>query len=331
MVWPLVLGVVGVSLLAYWLTRSEGGRAMLARAVEQAKAREQESLRAPGSGITSGAGAAAGRGSGQNVGQAGTQTAGLVGQRPDSRDGAPATPPRTFAPLEVWRRSAFFPVTEDEDVDAPASKFGGLPWLPTGVEWPLCGGCSKPLTLLAQLEIASLPPAVGAAGAGLLQVFYCIEASGPSSCDSWEDDSDAVCVRLVESHGYGANGESGVDPSALPAHRVVGWVECDDWPSSIDWDTLGIALSPEDESDFDALEDRDLAPTPRGRDKVGGWPLWVQGAEWGHCQLCNQQMIPLLQIDSEDHVAYMFGDSGIAHVCQCPAHPEQLSWGWACY
>ena len=37
------------------------------------------------------------------------------------------------------------------------------------------------------------------------------------------------------------------------------------------------------------------------------------------------------QLDSEDNVPHMFGDAGIGHILQCPDHPEQLSWGWACY
>ena len=70
---------------------------------------------------------------------------------------------------------------------------------------------------------------------------------------------------------------------------------------------------------------------PLQGDKLGGWPYWVQGPELPQCPECSETMALVFQLDSEDNVPHMFGDAGIGHILQCPDHPEQLSWGWACY
>lgn len=38
----------------------------------------------------------------------------------------------------------------------------------------------------------------------------------------------------------------------------------------------------------------------------------------------------LFQIASEENLPYTFGDVGVGHVTQCPAHRERLAFGWAC-
>jgi hypothetical protein len=38
----------------------------------------------------------------------------------------------------------------------------------------------------------------------------------------------------------------------------------------------------------------------------------------------------LFQLDSEDHVPFMFGDAGCGHLTRCPEHPDVVTFGWAC-
>ncbi len=38
----------------------------------------------------------------------------------------------------------------------------------------------------------------------------------------------------------------------------------------------------------------------------------------------------LFQIDSGGALPDDFGDLGVGHVTQCPDHPEELAFGWAC-
>jgi uncharacterized protein YwqG len=45
-------------------------------------------------------------------------------------------------------------------------------------------------------------------------------------------------------------------------------------------------------------------------DKLGGWPNWMQGVDYPQCTKCNKSLVYLFQIDSEDNLPDMFGDSG---------------------
>ena len=74
----------------------------------------------------------------------------------------------------------------------------------------------------------------------------------------------------------------------------------------------------------------DVESFPLEGEKLGGWPAWIQGIEYPSCPLCDTQMALVLQVDSEKHVAMMWGDMGIGHVTQCPNHPDVLTFAWAC-
>jgi uncharacterized protein YwqG len=66
------------------------------------------------------------------------------------------------------------------------------------------------------------------------------------------------------------------------------------------------------------------------KDKLGGWPYWVQGPEYPTCPSCGERMRIVLQLDSEHNVPFMFGDAGVGHVTQCPTHHDVVAFGWAC-
>ena len=66
------------------------------------------------------------------------------------------------------------------------------------------------------------------------------------------------------------------------------------------------------------------------KDKLAGWPCWVQGNEQPLCPTCGSTMRLLFQVDSEDHVPFMWGDAGIGHITQCPTHLDVVAFGWAC-
>jgi hypothetical protein len=38
----------------------------------------------------------------------------------------------------------------------------------------------------------------------------------------------------------------------------------------------------------------------------------------------------VLQLESDDHVPFEFGDSGTGHITQCPNHRNLVAFGWAC-
>ena len=66
------------------------------------------------------------------------------------------------------------------------------------------------------------------------------------------------------------------------------------------------------------------------RDKLAGWPLWVQGPERPRCPQCRSTMRVVFQIVSEDTLPIVFGDMGTGHLSVCPKHPDVLAFGWAC-
>lgn len=80
---------------------------------------------------------------------------------------------------------------------------------------------------------------------------------------------------------------------------------------------------------IDEIQVEDIASAAE-QDKLGGWPRWIQGAEYPTCPTCQNSMRVVFQIDSEDHIPYMFGDSGIGHITQCPEHHNVVAFGWAC-
>jgi uncharacterized protein YwqG len=87
--------------------------------------------------------------------------------------------------------------------------------------------------------------------------------------------------------------------------------------------------------DLEAQDDdgRELAETisaAAAGDKLGGWPHWIQGVEYPSCPRCAARMALVFQLDSNDNLDFMFGDAGVAHVTQCPQHPDVVALAWAC-
>lgn len=232
--------------------------------------------------------------------------------------------------LASTRRTAFDPVVKAEETAGPVSKFGGVPWLAQGVVWPTCKGCNTHMHFFAQLDVASLPAEIGARGEGLIQVFMCTNHEEDDCLNSYDHYSTASVVRLLGTSDGGANADEASDREAWPAMLVTSWTPLVDYPHFEDQELAGVERTPE----FGALEkltdEAEITPTAWYGDKVGGWPSWAQGSEYGTCHECGKRMTFILQVDSEDNVPFMFGDAGVAHLCQCPDHPHVLTWGWAC-
>jgi hypothetical protein len=228
--------------------------------------------------------------------------------------------------LRAFKRTAYKPQTSDGDGPPTASKFGGTPWLAPGEDWPECEVCGSPLQLFVQLNLDDLP---GQYGSGLLQFFYCTYADGDSICEvereGWDAFSPGSLVRIVQPVGQsGAVQIPRFDPP-FPPRRITGWTALDDYPN---WEEgefdLGIVLS------LDVWDELIADGFPQSGDKLGGWPLWIQGVEYPLCPDCGEPMRLVFQVDSEDHVPYMWGDVGCGHITQCARHPHRLAFGWAC-
>ncbi len=38
----------------------------------------------------------------------------------------------------------------------------------------------------------------------------------------------------------------------------------------------------------------------------------------------------VFQVDSDDNLSFMFGDSGCGHITQCQHHKNQVAFAWTC-
>jgi uncharacterized protein YwqG len=175
------------------------------------------------------------------------------------------------------------------------------------------------MPLIAQLALDEMPMPV-IKGEGLLQLFYCTREQDNNPCDTmldgWEPFSECHVARLVSASPGGTVPDV---ESPFQALRVTSWRDIDDYP---DWQELADLR---DGAPYDHFEG-----FPIVGEKLGGWPAWVQGPEYPSCPQCGARMEVVLQIDSEQSIAIMWGDVGIGHVTQCPNDPEVLTFAWAC-
>ena len=226
-----------------------------------------------------------------------------------------------------FQRTAWTPMVEEGEGSVLDSKFGGVPWLAQDEQWPTCQHCGQPMPLFVQLNLNTLPePVNGTFGSGLLQVFYCTntEPHCESECEAFFPFTQGKLVRVVEHDDWERSGEFPENMDEFEPKCIVDWHEAADYPGWEEGQALGIELS---DAEWEQLAE---AGFPVSGDKLAGWPLWIQGVEYPHCPICQSRMRLVFQLDSNDHVAYQFGDAGCGHITQCPFHHAQVAFAWAC-
>lgn len=249
--------------------------------------------------------------------------------------------------LERQRRLAWRPVTEEGEPGR--SQIGGVPLLRRGEGWPICARCGESYELFLQLDSRDLPHGAQWEGGGVLQVFYCTRCAG--EIDGWAPFSPAHIVHVVPSDELVPPPPDARERGLRPV-AITGWQAFEDLPQPTEHDELGLNLDYDfqrkmiavrcpsigvsiDGVDLEAQDDdgRELAEAisaAAAGDKLGGWPHWIQGVEYPSCPRCAARMALVFQLDSEDNLDFMFGDSGVAHVTQCPQHPDVVALAWAC-
>lgn len=235
--------------------------------------------------------------------------------------------PELLKKLRTFRRLTWIPEVVDGDGGPSASKFSGLPYLPSGEAWPACGNCGKPMQLFVQLNERDLPvEAAQVFNDGLLQFFYCTnqEPHCESLCEAYLPNARSTLLRLLPLGDVGPAKPVDLPRGMFPPRRIVNWTVTADYPNWEELDLLGNALTDEE---ADTLGEQDF---PRTGEKLLGWPAWIQGVEYPSCPECEQPMEFLFQVDSEQNLPYMFGDAGIGHITQCSIHKHRLAFGWAC-
>lgn len=232
--------------------------------------------------------------------------------------------------VEVYKRSTWMPMVDEEEQDLLGSKIGGQPYIPEEESAPQCPNCQKELTLFLQLNPQQLPEGcdLDLEQDKLIQLFYCTSQQPHCEveCEAYFPFSKSVLARSLPL------------PSVAPAIPIVAdrqfeeklitdWVRYDDYPDWHEMQSGGANLS---ENEIVTLEESESG-IPKAADKLGGWPYWVQGVEYPSCPECGLQMQMIFQLDSDHHLPYMFGDAGIGHLHQCRLHKNVLTFGWAGY
>lgn len=230
--------------------------------------------------------------------------------------------------IAPFKRTAWLPVVEKKAGSVFSSKFSGIPLLDKNEAWPTCAHCHQAMQLFVQLNANELPAEVRQMfGYGLLQVFYCTnyEQECEVECEAYFPFAKSTLLRVVEPSNMVAK-ILDVSPvsNAFEEKVIIAWQAIEDYPNSEELDQLGVELS---DSEGEMLYEQDY---PKAGDKLLGWPAWVQGVEYPDCPDCGKRMKYIFQIDSEDNLAYMFGDVGCAHITQCEQHPDRLAIAWAC-
>lgn len=231
--------------------------------------------------------------------------------------------------LEPYKKWAWYPIVKVGHDNSKHSKFSGTPQLLASEVWPCCGHCSQPMQLFLQLDSKELPAeANNPFGDGYLQVFYCTNEVEECDieCEAYFPFAKSTLVRVLgfDETLSSESIESKVS-NELPQKTIAGWKIKEDYPSGVEHEDLGIVLT---EEQGELIYDSDLEVL--ANDKLLGWPLWVQGIEYPDCPKCGTRMDYIFQIDSEDNLDFMFGDSGCAHITQCKTHHNQMAIAWAC-
>ena len=212
------------------------------------------------------------------------------------------------------------------------SKFGGMPYLPPGFEYPHNKNVHserKPLKLLCQLNFAQLPYLQGYPSEGILQFYipfedsediYGIDFDKPTRQDSWrvvyhrhivEDRAllqDTPCFTDEDAH-FPFSGEFSLKMEQALMPIIPSDYSWEDFFQNVlEISPIGQVLKAKyDEDDVrEAL--LELDPNSTGH-RVGGYPFFTQGDPREYSEYKDHSIL-LLQIDSDDEI--IWGDVGVA-------------------
>lgn len=228
--------------------------------------------------------------------------------------------------LEKMKRTAYLPITsEHENTFSDQSKIGGYPYLRNAEDWPKCPNCQKHMQLFVQLNMKQLPEQQDH---GLIQLFYCTskEPDCETTLKAFFPFSSGVVCRRIAANGVSSTIQPALD-TVFQEKLITGWEAKNDYPHVEEYESVGLEM---DDEVMEVLEARGVGLTI-DKDKLFGWPYWIQGVEYPLDRATNQPMELLFQLDSEDHLPFMFGDSGVGHLTQSTDNKEKLAFGWACY
>ncbi len=180
-----------------------------------------------------------------------------------------------------------------------------------GEDWPICADCGSAMEFHMQCDLDAVPEKAPDFGGGMIRLFYCLsdECAGMGGWDAADPQNMAIMLR-----GDGALRETPEGAEILPALQVTWERPVADYPHNEDHRIEGL----ENPWDYNV----------HGQ-KFAGWPNWYQGPERPDCPQCGMTMRHVLQLVDDPQTGFNFG-GGTGHITQCPDHPDELGFGWAC-
>ncbi|WP_026452935.1 YwqG family protein [Saccharomonospora iraqiensis] len=223
--------------------------------------------------------------------------------------------------------------------DAGHSRLGGLPRLDDGTPWPTCR--DVPLDPLAVIDLADLGPCdlpVTPSGVRFLSVFL---VDQPELL--WTTPDSSATWRVLPA-GADAVERSAPDNVRVRSARTVEFapvLTLPAWEDEIVPRTLDVADTPHPADREDRIDVYtevtevwdELIGTELGHHdhRIGGWPTPVQAPVFGDVETDSapdhssngDDGVPwrlLLQLDSDEHLGWEWGDSGMLYFVAHDAH-----------
>ena len=213
----------------------------------------------------------------------------------------------------------FLEKSESESFSEISGCFGGIPYMQPDERWPTCSACASPLDFVCQLSIEKIDIRFN-----FITFFYCWECNPLGTEKEKKGMWQARLYKKVDKKNW--------LPQANPAEPVT--LPCRlhyrDVTSFPDFSGLSV-LHPEIFRNFDTEDGAEQYENIieeltelEGYTFTGGYPQFIEFADFPACTECQGRMQLLLQIDSEEEADLIWGRSGCAYLFYCKLRPRKL-------
>jgi hypothetical protein len=252
---------------------------------------------------------------------------------------------KVLSKMSHLRRTAWKPIVKfGEDNCSYTSKFGGVPCLQTGENWPTCSKCKNPMRFFFQIDSQDFYRHENCLfGDGILQFFFCssIRCQEQSTYGSSSPFNPRQLVRVLDRNHLNYRVDlpemSGPFPNGWRVNNyffspsiIIGWKPNNDYPNFIERAWIGFDFNNYDD-DFEKDDDEEYNMAHElcyPKFKLFGWPDWSNSRESPKCPICEGDMNFLLQLPSNDCLPYSWDAEDNGYIFHCPHHLEQITFIW---